>query len=133
MKYNIFTKVLAQLFLGLTFSILYMQIRPYENYTLQWPFSFIAVWYLLWAWIAYLKYDRLSVFKVTERYKKQINESNAKYEQNYFTQKTPGFMNYVYTPIKANDSEQTKTEILKTRMIANFICFVVFIVSSFFF
>lgn len=133
MKQQIFSKVFAQMVLGLALSILYMQIRPYESYTLKWPFSFLSVWYLLWAWIAYLKYDRLGVFKVTELYKKQINETNAKYEQNYFSQKTPGFINYVYTPIRSHDSQQTKVEILKTRMIGNLICCVLFAVFAFIF
>ena len=122
MNRMIMTKTFTQIILGVALSILYMQVRPYSSYTLAWPFAFLAAWFLLWGWIAYLKYDRLNVFEVTDRYKKQIEDE----ERIANTVKLPNFMNYVYTPIAKSDPTATKTEVLQTRMIANFICCVFF-------
>lgn len=122
LKTTILTKIFTQTLMGIALSFIYMQIRPYESYTLAWPFAFLASWFLLWGWIAYLKYDRLSIFDVTDRYKKQIEDE----ERIANTVKLPSFMNYVYTPIAKSDPAATKTEVLKTRMISNFVCCVFF-------
>lgn len=129
MKKTIIMKAFYQFLIGIALSFIYMQIRPNEIYTLAWPFAFLAAWFLLWAWIAYLRYDRLSVFDVTDRYKKQIDAENT----TSFT--LPGFLRYVNTPIRFVFSEPdvTAADRLKIRMSSNFICFVLFGILSFIF
>lgn len=116
--------------IGLVLSILYMQIRPYQDYTLSWPFSFLAAWFLLWGWVAYLKYDRLGVFDVADSIKKDIEKEEMQREQAIFSRKTPNFLSYIYTPIAKSDPTATKDEVLKTRMGGNFATCIVFVILA---
>ena len=130
MKQRIISKTISQLLIALAASILYMQIRPVEAYTLKWPLTFLAVWFLWWAWVAYLRLDRLTIFEVTDRYKKQNEETQAKIEASYFSSKTPNFFNYIFTPIAKNEQNN---ETLKIRIFSNGICFVILLILSFLF
>lgn len=130
---KIATKVFTQLFLGLALSVIYMQIRPLESYTLDWPFSFLAAWFLCFAWFAYLRYDKLSIFDVTDRYKKQVESEVDKHDAGYFNIPGSSFIRHVYTPILKSDPTSTKAEVLKIRMLSNGICSLIFIILVFIF
>ena len=130
MKQRIISKTISQLLMALAVAILYMQIRPVQEYTLKWPLTFLAVWFLWWAWVAYLRLDRLSIFEVTDRYKKQNEEAQAKYEMSYFRGKNPNFLNFIFTPIT---KEEQNNETLKVRLFSNAACFVILLILSFIF
>lgn len=120
-------KITYQIIIGAALSFLYMQIRPYEGYTLSWPFAFLGAWFLLVGWFNYLKYDRLSIFTVTEKNKKDREAAATKTK---FHNKT--FFDYVNTPLQP-DTAFTDKEKSIIKMRSNFITSAIFFLLACFF
>lgn len=115
MKKTIIIKVVYQIIIGTALSFLYMQFRPYEAYTLAWPFAFLGAWFLLVGWFNYLRYDKLSIFKIQDEKKKQQEKRDLTTKF-----KIKSFFDYVNSPLQ-QDVTFTDQEKSKIKMISNFI------------
>lgn len=127
MKKAIIMKIIYQLILGIALSFLYMQIRPYEAYTLSWPFAFLASWFLLVGWFGYLKYDKLSIFSISDEQKKnrEAREMTSKF-------KVKSFFDYINTPLQP-DVTFSDEQRAKIKMSSNFITSALFLILAFIF
>ena len=127
MTQPILKKFFYQLIIGCALAFLYMQIRPIPEYTLAWPFAALGGIFLCLAWFSYLKYDKLSLFKVTDQ-----NQKQKEREQISSKFRLKGIMDYVNAPIYG-DGQYTDKQKLKIKITANTLTGLCFIILTFIF
>ena len=114
MKKTIIAKIIYQLLICIALSFIYMLIRPYEKYTLSWPFAFFGGWFLLIGWFNYLKYDKLSIFDFQQEYKKDQEKRQLRTKQKLKT-----MIDYVNTAIQPDRTYSDKEKSI-IKMVSNF-------------
>lgn len=123
----IINKTFYQMIIGFFLSIIYMQIRPYESYTLSWPFCAYGAWFMVVSWFVYLKHDKLSIYKMEDEMKKDRER-----KQLVTKHKTKSFMDYVNAPIYGN-YDYTEKEQYKIKLTSDLITCVFFFTLGLFF
>ncbi len=99
-------KTIVQLIFGGALSCLYMLIRPYEAYTLAWPFGALGAWFILVAWFIYLKHDGLSILNLPRSNKPSMM---SRFFKKF---KTRSFIDYVDSPVETIDDLSDKERYL---------------------
>lgn len=113
MQKSILSKVFYQLIFAGVFTVIYMQIRPVEAYTVTWPIAFLGGWFLLMAWMSYLHYDKLSIYTILDEHKKdkERREQKTKF-------KMKQMMDFINTPVII-DPNLTEKQRLQVKIISN--------------